>query len=148
MVAADPNDASDVVTENAIGDPADEGMEPDGDENMLTPAECEHIAQMVVDKLMPHLNIGSKMDEVKSMLGGMGASYAKKDAEQAELKQQIAMLSARLKELEGDQPKGGGYRASLDTATIKNGADTPVPQADPLNDFMQFLLPNPGQPSA
>lgn len=163
--SADPGDASDVVTENAIGDgaaadAADAGtLEPDGDENMLTPAECDHIAEMVVAKLMPHLNIGSKMDEVKSLLGGMGGAYAKKDAEQAALKeaqtaqqQEIASLKARLAELEGDQPKGGGYRASLDTGTVvKDSNATPVPAADPLNDFVSWLgvaPAQPGQPSA
>ena len=154
--AATKDDGDMAVTENALppdGEPeGDEGgMEPDGDENMLTMAECQQIAQMtaqaVIEQLMPHLDIGKKMDEVKGMLGGVAGAYAKKDAEQAALKEQLATLTARLKELEGDQPKGGGYRASLDTATVVT-KETPAPAADPLNDFIGGFVLGGAQPAA
>lgn len=150
-MSAVTEDALPPDAENPAEDTAEGGMEEPGEENMLTMAECQQIAQMtaqaVIEQLMPHLDIGKKMDEVKGMLGGVAGAYSKKDAEQAELKTQIEQLTTRLKELEGDQPKGGGYRASLDTATVVT-KETPTPQADPLNDFISgFILAHGGQPA-
>ena len=54
------------------------------------------------------------MDEVKSMLGGMAGSYAKKDAELAEVKETLATVQAQVADLSGSQPRimAGGYRPS------------------------------------
>ena len=136
-----PPDAEDVADGGA-----DEATEPDGDENMLTPAELGAIADAVVAKLAPMLDLEKKMaahaNDIKTGVAGMMGQYAtKKDAEQADLTQQIANLTARLKELEGDQPKSTkGYRASLDTATVTT-KPSQEPTGDPLNTFVNdFIL--------
>ena len=132
------------------GDIPDMGAEPDGDENMLTQAECQQIAEMtaqkVIEQLMPHLNIGSKMDEVKSLLGGMSGGYAKKDAADANRDQQIAALQAQIKELQGDAPRAirAGFKASEAASTVV-APDSPLaqqqPTADPSADFWKFMFP-------
>ena len=139
------------------GDIPDMGAEPDGDEDMLTAAECERIAtataQKVIEQLMPHLNIGSKMDEVKSLLGGMSGGYAKKDAADANRDQQIAALQAQIKELQGDAPRAirAGFKASEANSTIVPEGDARLqqqPTADPINDFLNGFLFSGGQPAA
>ena len=137
--------------EDAADGGADEATEPDGDENMLTDAECGHIADMVVAKLAPLLDIEKKIAghaaDIKATMGGMfGQQSAQKDAGDAALKEQIAQLQTRLKELEGDQPRAAkGYRASLDTATVTT---KPAPEiaADPLNSFVNDFILGGSQP--
>lgn len=132
------------------GSPEEEAAEPPdeaaaegdtGDENMLTPAEISAIAQqtaqVLLDALMPHLGIGQKMDEVKSMLGGMAGSYAKKDAELAEVKETLATVQAQVADLSGEQPRilAGGYRASQAAATIttdEGKLKSAQPATDPI----------------
>lgn len=145
---------------DGAGDIPDMDAEPDSDEDMLTAAECERIAtataQKVIEQLMPHLNIGSKMDEVKSLLGGMAGGYAKKDdtqAAQAALKAQIDQLSAQLKELQGDAPRAirAGFKASEANSTVVDPASPLAqqqPAADPINDFLTGFLFSGGQPAA
>jgi hypothetical protein len=102
-----------------ITDALDE-EEPDGDEGpLLTDAELDAIADRVLQKLMPALDLEKKMrgyvDEMKTAFtGGM----AQKDAAAAQQAAQLATLQAaqvatdaQLKELISDQP-AGGYRAS------------------------------------
>ena len=145
------------VKADGAGDIPEMDAEPDGDENMLTQAECQQIAQMtaemVVQQLMPHLNIGSKMDEVKSLLGGMSGGYAQKDAADANRDQQIAALQAQIKELQGDAPRAirAGFKASEANSTIVPEGDARLqqqPTADPINDFLNGFLFSGGQPAA
>ena len=148
------------VKADGAGDIPDMGAASDSDEDMLTAAECERIAtataQKVIEQLMPHLNIGSKMDEVKSLLGGMAGGYAKKDdtqAAQAALKAQIDQLSAQLKELQGDAPRAirAGFKASEANSTIVPEGDARLqqqPTADPINDFLTGFLFSGGRPAA
>lgn len=126
-------------TETPEEDTAEGGMEEPGDENMLTSAEiaaiAQQTAQVLLDALMPHLGIGQKMDEVKSMLGGMAGSYAKKDAELAEVKETLATVQAQVADLSGEQPRilAGGYRASQSPATITTD-DAKLKSAQPAVD--------------
>ena len=145
------------VKADGAGDIPEMDAEPDGDEDMLTAAECERIAtataQKVIEQLMPHLNIGSKMDEVKSLLGGMSGGYAKKDAADANRDQQIAALQAQIKELQGDAPRAirAGFKASEANSTIVPEGDARLqqqPTADPINDFLTGFLFSGGQPAA
>jgi len=144
----------------ADGDGADipdMSAEPDGDEDMLTAAECERIAtataQKVIDGLLPHLNIGGKMDEVKSLLGGMSGGYAKKDAADAERDAKIAQLEAELKELKGDAPRAvrAGFKASEAASTVAR-SDSPLlaeqPKTDPSADFWSFMFPGQAAPQS
>jgi hypothetical protein len=141
--------------EEEAAEPPDEAMaegdtsDGTGDENMLTGAEISAIAQqtaqVLLDALMPHLGIGQKMDEVKSLLGGMAGSYAKKDAEQAEIKEAVAALKEQVADLSGSQPRilAGGYRASQAASTV-TADETKIkeagPQADPkVASFAAFL---------
>ena len=143
----------------AEGDMADDSG---GDENMLTPAEITAIAQQtaqtLLDALMPHLGIGQKMDEVKSLLGGMAGGYAKKDAELAEVKEELATVKAQVADLSGSQPRimQGGYRASqaastvtTDDAKLKEAQPTADPVAAAFGSFMTDLgFGSPQQPQA
>jgi hypothetical protein len=152
------NLADEDVTEKAAppmdgmveGSPEEEAAEPPeeaqaegdtADENMLTGAEISAIAQqtaqVLLEALMPHLGIGQKMDEVKSLLGGMAGSYAKKDAETAEIKQELAAVKAQVSDLSGSAPRimAGGYRASSSAATIttdESKLKEAQPAADPV----------------
>ena len=144
----------------AEGDIADSG--DTADENMLTPAEITAIAQQtaqtLLDALMPHLGIGQKMDEVKSLLGGMAGGYAKKDAELAEVKEELATVKAIVTDLSGTQPRimQGGYRASqaavtvtTDETKLKDAQPTADPVAAAFGSFMTDLgFGSPQQPQA
>ena len=143
----------------AEGDDMGGDMELEGEENFLSRAEKHDIAveaaQLVVAKLMPHLSIGQKMDEVKSMLGGMAGGYAKKDAELAEIKEQLKAVTEQVTDLNGSQPRilSGGYRASQSPATVttdeklKDAAPQSDPKAASFAAFLQDMGLN-GQPSA
>lgn len=142
---------------------AEGGVEEPGDENMLTAAECQQIAdtvaQAVVAQLQPLLNIEQKIqDHAKGISDMIGSTFAQKDAAQAEkdkliaeLKAQQQQLDARLKELEGDAPASikAGFKASESAATIVNPASPlaqSAPTADPLADFLSTFVVGGGQP--
>ena len=117
-------------------DMAESGMEAPGEENMLTPAEIQAVAQAVVEALGPALNIESKMagylNEMKGLMGGMAA---KKDAETAEIKADLAAVKAQVADLSGSQPRimAGGFRASQSPATITTD-ETKLKDAQPAAD--------------
>ena len=149
------------ATESPEEAAAEGDTEDTGDENMLTDAEIAAIAQAtaaaVLDQLMPHLGIGQKMDELKTMMGGLSGGYAKKDAELAEVKTDLAAVKAQLADLAGDTPRilVGGYRASASKGTIttdETKLKEAQPNADPVaaafGDFMSDLGFAPKQPSA
>lgn len=125
--------------ETPAEDTAEGGVEEPGEENMLTSAEiaaiAQQTAQVLLDSLMPHLGIGQKMDEVKSLLGGMAGSYAKKDAELAEVKETLATVKAQVDDLSGAQPRimAGGFRASQSAATVTTD-ETKLKDAQPAAD--------------
>lgn len=143
--AADPAEVAPPDTPPA--DAKDDGMDgmeamaegDTGDENMLTSSEigaiAQQTAQVLLDALMPHLGIGQKMDEVKSLLGGMAGSYAKKDAELAEVKETLATVKAQVASLISDAPPilAGGFRASQAGSTVTTD-ETKLKNAQPAAD--------------
>lgn len=106
-----------------------EDMGGDAPDVILNEQEVNMIADAVVAKIAPLLDIESKVrnhyDELKSMLGG---ETKKKDDTLAELTQ-------RVKELEGDLPRGTVYRPSL---------VNPAPSAD----YIQAMKDHVGAPPA
>jgi hypothetical protein len=137
--AAPPMDMGGADQETPEETTAEGGVEEPGEENMLTDAEISAIAtqtaQVLLDALMPHLGIGQKMDEVKGLLGSMAGSYAKKDAELAEVKESLETVKAHVADLSGSAPRilAGGYRASQSTATITTD-ESKLKEAQPTSD--------------
>lgn len=147
-----------------------EGMEEDAATPYFSPEELQEIAAAVapvvaaavVEQLSPALNIETKMrglvDELKSIGASVSMQQKTKEetdaAEIAALKEQIETttktasdLSARLAELEGDQPRSvkTGFRASLqgpvaDATTLKDLNVQQPPPAGAFDDINQFLL--------
>lgn len=158
--APPPMMAEGTPEEEAAESPEEEQTEMDageGDAGDYMDAEelASLVAQKLLDALMPHLGIGQKMDEVKSMLGGMAGGYAKKDAELAEVKETLATVQAQVADLSGGQPRimAGGYRASQSSATVTTDdrLKEAQPSADPrmaaFSDFLGELgLNQPAQP--
>ena len=161
------------LTEKAAPPPADvveEDVEveaPGDDEGpLLTEKEMDMIADRVVLKLGPALDMEGKMrgyaDEVRNLFS---QQTAKKDDAVAALQEQVAQLQGQLSEsqserttlkqrldtLEGDQPSGArGYRASQDPATVVGETPTTTtkdaaPAPDALEGLANFWLGNPGQ---
>lgn len=121
------------VTVSAAGEPAEE--EGDGPVYMSDLTVDEYRALMAelmggmaeMKDALAQLQAGDKLrsslDEIKTLLGGMTAQAAKKDAEAADAKARIAGLERQVSELTGDMPSGVksilfGYQASADPQTV------------------------------
>ena len=122
----------------AVGDAMAEDAAMEGADMMDDAAFMDAIADRVVAKLGPMLDMEKKMrgmmDELKGAMGGMYGQKEKQDTERQQeidqLKQQLKNTEQRLKELEGDQPAANGYRPSTDDNTVL----TPVQQVTKSSD--------------
>ena len=139
------------TTEKAAPEPAVEeaveelaGEEEMGDDGpLLTESEMDLIADRVVLKLSPALDMEGKMrgylDEMK---GFFGQQVAKKDSEIADLKAtitgsqtEIATLKEAVSILQDGMPNGvRAYRASMDPGTVTT-TKAAEPAADPIATF-------------
>jgi hypothetical protein len=149
MKAAPPvveEDEKATAAEMAGGDMTgseDELADAEADDSAEMEAMLEAIADRVVAKLAPMLEIEKKMrgyvDEMKS---AFGSAVAQKDDAQAK---ELAALKADVAELKGDQPAGfvfgRGYRASADPAT----ATTNKARQKPAEGVYDKALPNQGE---
>lgn len=114
----------------------------------ITSAIAPAVAAAVIEQLSPMLNMEAKMSKFTDELKGLVApQFAQKDAALAEQAQALAAtkaqadaLDTRLKQLEGDQPRGAGYRPSEAKDNLVGEASTlkaAQPTADP--NFLQFF---------
>jgi len=153
--------------EEAAESPADEAAEmaageDDGDEGGLTlsPEDLTAIGQAVGAALQAALGplvgaldmtnkMGAHMEELKGMMAGYGGAQAKKDADQAALKEQLDAQAKVLAEFTSDQPQVG-YRpsqaadnavteASLLTAMVSAKKEIEGDQGDPWADIKRGL---------
>lgn len=93
--------------------------EPVDDGPLLTDPDLDAIAERVFARIAPLLDMEKKMrgymDEMKAVMGGVvaqkDAAVSEQGAALAATQKQLVEVTARLKELEGDQ-SAGGYRAS------------------------------------
>lgn len=114
----------------------------------ITSAIAPIVAAAVVEQLSPMLNMEAKMSKFTDELKGMVApQLAQKDAAIAEqaatlaaVKAEADAISARLKNLEGDQPRGAGYRPSEAKDNLVGEASV-LKAAQPTADsgFLQFF---------
>lgn len=144
------------VAYKAAGDESEGGEEMMDDETeddgmLLSDGELDAIADRVVAKLQPLLNVATKevaLNPEQAAQIQAVAQTASQSAEQtARLKEadearakEIATLKERLSALEGEQPKAAGYRASESTATVTN-KEASAPQDGAAFDpgFLNFL---------
>jgi hypothetical protein len=146
--------------EDALDDGADDALEDDTGGLSLSPDDLTAIGGIITEQLAPlvkALDIATKLaghvDELKGMMGGVATKDDARAVELTALKEQQAKIDARLKELEGDQPRGGvwrpgapAYRASAasDTVTTNTSLKEGEPAPDPINSFFNSF----GQHSA
>lgn len=143
MVEAGETEALDGMAEEAIEEPMDDGRVYVGD---MDPVEYWQQMDERVARIEAKLDFDKKMSAAISELKAMFAPVAAKDDARAQeiatLKAQQAALDARLKELEGEQPKaasGAGIPVAADfAAQLKATPDGWNPN-DPIGGFVSAL---------
>lgn len=139
-----PVDEAAVEEIKAEGDMAQAGAEDAGDGSAsfigdMTPDEfAQLLGGAIAQALAPLM---SQVNEMKSAAGNVQTELRSTKETSGAL---ITKLEQRVKELEGDAPKGAGFRASTASETVKEVAVPPAPQ----NEFAKlaaWLVGTPAQ---